>query len=159
MRLDRRLNVVSTFILALMLIHFTRQMAQEVQQKPDVSILVSSVLHLLVDLLLLVIPCWTLSGVKFIEANIMIHGEFNWNHNFLGWAQIMLLSVKKMLPRRHRKIWRRNSNQLKNLFRIGYHLPKCQNTCLVYIFLNQKSSYCNERFLLGCDQFVSVFSF
>jgi len=63
MRLDRRLNVVSTFILALMLIHFTRQMAQEVQQKPDVSILVSSVLHLLVDLLLLVIPCWTLSGV------------------------------------------------------------------------------------------------
>ena len=76
MRLDRRLNVVSTFILALMLIHFTRQMAQEVQQKPDVSILVSSVLHLLVDLLLLVIPCWTLSGVKFIEENIMIHGKF-----------------------------------------------------------------------------------
>ena len=58
----------------------------------------------------------------------------------------MLLSVKKMLPRRHREIWRRNPHQLKKL-RIGYHLPKCKYTCLVYIFLNQKSSYCNERFL------------
>ena len=55
--------MVAAFVLALMLIHFTHQMAQEVDQKPPVAVLVSSVLHLVIDALLLVIPCWTLTSL------------------------------------------------------------------------------------------------
>ena len=54
---------MAAFILALMLIHFTRQMAQEIDQKPPVSLLVSSILHLVIDTLLLVIPSWILATI------------------------------------------------------------------------------------------------
>ena len=61
--IDRRYNIISIVLLALMLVHFTRKMSEEVdasnqelenEEFSDASLLVSDIIHLSVDVLLII---------------------------------------------------------------------------------------------------------
>ena len=64
-RLDRRYNITSLILLALLLVHFTRKMSEEVhivsnneseEEMTDASLIVSNIVHLLVDVMMIVFP-------------------------------------------------------------------------------------------------------
>ena len=66
--LDRLYNITTLVLLALMLVHFTRKMSEEVDEgsnneseEDPVSSLISDIVHLLVDVMMIVFPFLTAS--------------------------------------------------------------------------------------------------
>ena len=66
--LDRRCNITTLVLLALMLVHFTRKMSEEIdvgnnneaeEEFSDVSLLVSDIVHLVVDVMMIIFPLLT----------------------------------------------------------------------------------------------------
>ena len=64
-RLDRRYNVASLILLALMLVHFTRKMSEEIdvgsnyeseEEVSDASLIISDIVYLVVDVMMIVFP-------------------------------------------------------------------------------------------------------
>ena len=85
--IDRRYNIASIVLLALMLVHFTRKMSEEVdtskeenqelehEEFSDASLFVSDIIHLTVDVLMILFPTLTAStlfccpGMKRLSQN------------------------------------------------------------------------------------------